>query len=272
MERQLEGRTAVIHGGGGAIGGAVARAFAREGARVFLAGRTLPRLREVAAEIEAAGGRVEVATVDALDEGAAAAHAAAVAEKAGGIDVLLNAVGVDHVQGVPLAELSLADFAYPIEVYTRSAFVTAKAAAPYLARRRGAGARPGTGLVLNVTPPGARISSAGFLGHAVACAGVEVMTRLLAAELAPDVRVACIRSHAIPDAVTRSYTRHLFGRLAGRSGATVEGQLSAFARGTPLGALPTLAQVAETAVYLASPAAGAMTGAVLDLTAGAFPG
>jgi NAD(P)-dependent dehydrogenase (short-subunit alcohol dehydrogenase family) len=268
MEQRLEGRTAVIHGGGGAIGGAVAKAFAREGARVFLAGRTRPRLREVADEIVAAGGRVEVAAVDALDEGAAAAHAAAVAERAGGIDVLLNAVGVDHVQGVPLAELSLADFAYPIEVYTRSAFVTAKAAAPYLARRRGAGARPGTGLVLNVSPPGARLTGPGFLGHVVACAGVEAMTRHLAGELAPDVRVVCIRSHAIPDAMARSYTSHLFRRLAAQAGVTVEQQLAGFAEGTLLRALPTLAQLAETAVYLASPAAGAMTGAVVNLTSG----
>ena len=64
----LEGKTAVIYGGGGSIGGAVARAFAREGAGVFLAGRTLERLEAVANEIRKAGGMAEVAEVDALDE------------------------------------------------------------------------------------------------------------------------------------------------------------------------------------------------------------
>lgn len=265
MEMRLEGRTAVIHGGGGAIGGAVARAYAREGAWVFLAGRSLPPLRAVAAEIEAAGGRVELAAVDALDESATTAHAAAVARKAGGIDVLVNAVGVDHVQGVPLAELSVADFSYPIDVYTRAAFVTAKATAPFLSRKDA----PRAGLVLQVTPPGARLTSAGFLGHSVACAAVEAMTRLLASELAP-TRVVAIRSHAIGDAVARSYTKHLFGRLAAQAGVTVDAQLSRFASGTLTGSLPTLAEVAETAVYLASPAASAMTGAVVNLTSGAF--
>ncbi len=90
-------KTAVIYGGGGAIGGAVARAFAREGARVFLAGRTRATLDQVAREIAAAGGSVEIAEVDALDESAIDQHADAVAARAGGIDIALNAVGILHV-------------------------------------------------------------------------------------------------------------------------------------------------------------------------------
>jgi NADP-dependent 3-hydroxy acid dehydrogenase YdfG len=64
----LRDKNAVIYGGGGAIGGAVARAFAREGAKVFLAGRTLAKLDAMAREISAAGGRAETAELDALDE------------------------------------------------------------------------------------------------------------------------------------------------------------------------------------------------------------
>jgi NAD(P)-dependent dehydrogenase (short-subunit alcohol dehydrogenase family) len=75
----LDGRNAVIYGGGGAIGGAVARAFAREGARVHLAGRTLAPLERVAEQVRAAGGVAETAVVDALDEGAVDQHADAVA-------------------------------------------------------------------------------------------------------------------------------------------------------------------------------------------------
>jgi len=97
----LQNKRAVIYGGGGAIGSAVARAFAREGAKVFLA-----RLDEVAREISAAGGMVEIAEVDALDEKAIETHADAMAAKAGGIDIALNAVGILHVQGTPFAELS----------------------------------------------------------------------------------------------------------------------------------------------------------------------
>jgi 3-oxoacyl-[acyl-carrier protein] reductase len=69
----VENKNAVIYGGGGAIGGAAARAFAREGARVFLAGRTLQSLEEVAEEIHSAGGMAEAAVLDALDERAFAA-------------------------------------------------------------------------------------------------------------------------------------------------------------------------------------------------------
>jgi len=83
----LENKNAVIYGGGGSIGGAVARAFGREGARVFLAGRTRAKLEAVAEAIRSAGGAAETAEVDALDENAVDEHADAVAADAGGIDV-----------------------------------------------------------------------------------------------------------------------------------------------------------------------------------------
>ena len=86
----LESKTAVIYGGGGAIGGAAARAFAREGARVFIAGRTAARLDKVAEEIRSAGGAVETGEVDALDEDAVDRHADAIATEAGGIDISLT--------------------------------------------------------------------------------------------------------------------------------------------------------------------------------------
>jgi 3-oxoacyl-[acyl-carrier protein] reductase len=101
----LENKKAVIYGGGGAIGGAVARAFAREGATVYLAGRTLAGLDLVAQEISAAGGKAETAEVDVMDEKAVDSHADAVSARAGGIDIALNAVGIAHVQGIPFAEL-----------------------------------------------------------------------------------------------------------------------------------------------------------------------
>src|SRR3984893_1699425 len=106
----LEGKTAVIYGGGGAIGRAVARAFAREGSRVFLAGRTPERLEGGAKEIRAAGGRAETAEVDALDEQAVDEHADAVAAKAGGIDISFNLISHGDVQGAPLGDVAPEDF------------------------------------------------------------------------------------------------------------------------------------------------------------------
>jgi 3-oxoacyl-[acyl-carrier protein] reductase len=99
----LENKNAIIYGGGGAIGGAVARAFAREGARVFLAGRTLAKVEAVAGEISAVGGTAEAARVDVLDEQAIEEHVDAVAEEAGSIDVSFNAISIRDVQLIPLA-------------------------------------------------------------------------------------------------------------------------------------------------------------------------
>jgi hypothetical protein len=110
----LENKTAAIYGGGGTIGGAVARAFADAGARVYLAERSMPRLEKVANDIGDAAG---VAEVDALDERAVADHADAVAADAGGIDIALNAVSFPFVHDTPLAELTVDDVMHPIDAY-----------------------------------------------------------------------------------------------------------------------------------------------------------
>ena len=156
----LENKNAVIYGGGGAVGGAVARAFAREGATVHLAGRTRAALDLVAAEIAAAGGKAETAEVDAMDERAVDRHADAVSATSGGIDIALNAVGIAHVQGTPFAELSFEDYAHPISAYTRMNFLTAKAVARHMADaglRRDPLARPRAGrAVVGSGVPGKR--------------------------------------------------------------------------------------------------------------------
>ena len=99
----LKNKNAVIYGAGGAVGGAIARAFAREGARVFLTGRNLVSVDNVAQEISAAGGVVETAQVDALDENAVESHIRRVVEKAERIDISFNAIGIPQqgIQGIP---------------------------------------------------------------------------------------------------------------------------------------------------------------------------
>src|ERR687886_1662388 len=124
----LKNKNAVIYGGGGAIGGAVARVFAREGARVFLAGRTLQNLEEVAEEIRSAGGMAEAAVLDALDERAVDEHADAVAASAGSIDVSFNLISRGDVQGRPLVELAPEDLLRAVTNGLRSTFLTTRAA------------------------------------------------------------------------------------------------------------------------------------------------
>ena len=130
-EMLFESKNAVIYGGGGAIDGGVARTFAREGARVFLAGRTRESLEAVAADIEASGGSAEVAELDVLDERAVDEHAGEVASRAGGIDVSYNLISRGDVQGIPLVDRTAEDF-------TRPVITGITANSPPRGRRRGA--------------------------------------------------------------------------------------------------------------------------------------
>jgi NAD(P)-dependent dehydrogenase (short-subunit alcohol dehydrogenase family) len=263
----LDGKNAVVYGGGGAIGGAVARVFAREGARVFLAGRTQARLDAVAHDITAAGGTVETAQVDVLDQQAVEKHADDIAARAGGIDVALNAVSVMHDQGTPLADLSLEEFMRPVDGFLRTLFITSKAVARHMG-----GGRPG--VILTLSEPGSKLAVGGILGHSVSAAGKEAFSRVLAAELAPaNVRVICIRPHAVVDGpAAGSYTKDLFAPMAAAGGQSVEEMLTdgGMVDGTLLKRLPTLCEIAETAAFLASDRAGAMTGTVANLSAGAL--
>lgn len=261
----LQGKTAIIHGGSGAIGGAVARAFAREGARLFLTGRTGAKLEKAAGDIIAGGGQAEIAELDALDETAVVGHADDVAARAGRIDIVLNALGIPHVQGAPLAELSLEDFAHPITAYTRTNFITAKAAATHMVKQ-------GSGVILTLSTPGSRMSGVGFLGYGVTCAAIEAFSRILAGELgASSVRVICLRPDAIPEALPISYARAVFEGYAKRAGVSVDEMLAGRAEtGTLLKRFPTLAQVADYAAFVASDRAGAMTGAIANLTCGSL--
>lgn len=172
----LENSVAVIHGGGGSIGAAAARAFAREGARLFLAGRSRPRLEAAAAAAREEGAEVDVAVVDAMDQASVDRHLDRVAEAAGRIDIALNAVGFDHVQGLPIAETSLDDYLHPIVGYLRTNFVTAKAAARHMVARR-------SGVILTISTPGARLTGRGLIGNAAQSAGLEGFSRALAGEL-----------------------------------------------------------------------------------------
>jgi hypothetical protein len=106
----LDNKTAIIYGAAGAIGSAVAQAYAREGAEVHLAGRTAAALEEVAQRIQRDGGNPHVTQLDVLDRPALERHAATVAAASGGIDVCFNATSNDDRQGTPLLDMQFEDF------------------------------------------------------------------------------------------------------------------------------------------------------------------
>jgi NAD(P)-dependent dehydrogenase (short-subunit alcohol dehydrogenase family) len=258
MHALLENKTAVIYGAGGAIGGAVARAFAREGARVFLTGRDAAKLDALAEEIVGAGGVAETAQVDALDGTAVEEHLDSVIERAGRVDISVNAIGPGAApERLPLTELAGDAFARPIHFYTSSNFITATAAARHM---------NGSGVIVTLTAVPGRLPANLIGGQAPAWAAVEALSRSLALELGPaGIRVVCLRSHAIPETPLIEANLATAASAAGVSPAEFQARLE---QSTLLKRLPTLDEVAETAAFVASDRAGAMTATVVNLSAG----
>jgi NAD(P)-dependent dehydrogenase (short-subunit alcohol dehydrogenase family) len=242
----LENRNAVVYGGGGRIGSAVSEAFAREGARVHLAGRTSGPIESVAGRIRDAGGQAETAIVDALDELAVDAHADAVASRFGSIDISFNLISHGDVQGTPLAEMSLADFEQPVVTAVRTMFLTTRAAARHMVPRR-------SGVILVFGGYGDPPRGYNLGGLQVAFQAQEALRRNLAAELGPHgIRALSIQTSGIVDTLPPG-----FERIAAGIAAT-----------TLLGRGATLEDVANAAVFAASDRARSMTATKLNISAG----
>jgi len=259
----LQGKTAVIYGAGGAIGSAVARAFALEGARLFLAGRHRASVEAVAREVASGGATAHAAEVDALDEQAVDRHLGLVSDKAGSVDICFNAVGIPQtkIQGVPLLELDAEQFSLPIATYTKSYFLTAR-----LAARRMVAKRSGVIMIVTSIPSRTGIPLVGGTGPAMAA--VEQITRNLSAELAPQgVRVVGLRPQGMPETGT---IKEVFGLHAKGWGISWEQFNELITSRTHVRRLTTLAEMAAVAVFMASDKASGMTGTTVNLTMGSL--
>lgn len=255
----LENKTAILYGGGGAIGSAVARAFAREGARVFLAGRTLDTLDAIASDVVSAGGHASTARVDATDPKAVEAHFATVVDEEGGVDVSFNLIALRDVQGQELAVLPLDDYMRPIELAARTHFITATTAARHMAGR-------GRGVIMAITATPARLALPLVGGFGTACSAIEGMLRTLAAEVGPKgVRVCWLRSAGSPEAFLPDEAVDAEGQPAGLSDTDY---LAILRQNTLLKRFPRLSEVGDAAALMASDRASAMTGATANITCG----
>jgi 3-oxoacyl-[acyl-carrier protein] reductase len=250
----LESKKAVIYGGGGSIGGAIARAFAREGAHVFLAGRTEAKLAQVANDIRKAGGEAETAVVDALDEDAVGRHADAIVAEAGGIDISFNLITHPHTHGIPFHEMEVDDFMAPVETAARTTFITARAAARHMIPRR-------SGVILAFGGPGDRSGPMRdyYLGGTqVAFDAIETMRRQLSVELGPHgIRFVTLASGGLTESLPEGFE----GRE--RIVEMIEGQ-------TLLGRAATLEDVGNAAAFAASDHARTMTAAIVNVSCGAL--
>ncbi|MGV3615370.1 MAG: SDR family NAD(P)-dependent oxidoreductase [Fimbriimonas sp.] len=238
----LKDKVAVIYGAGGSIGGAVARAFAREGARVFLSGRNLEKVRPLAEEIAA-----EAAEVDATDEGAVDAFVASVVAKAGRVDVSFNLIGYGDVQE-PLMEISVDDFLQPIVTAMRSHFLTTRAAARSMIRQ-------GSGVVLTFGGGGPQ-TEAGLGGFKVALDAIEGLRRQWALELGTQgIRVVTLKTGGILESIADDF------EAKGEIERAIVGQ-------TLLKRAATLEDVGNVAVFVASDWGRTLTSTEVNLSCG----
>ena len=259
----LENKIAVIYGAGGAIGGAVARAFARDGATLFLTGRHRASIETVAREVVAAGGSAEAAEVDAVDEQSVNRHLQSVIDTSGRLDISFNAVGIPNTEilGVPLVDLDVEQFLLPIAIYAKSYFMTARMAARRMVANR-------SGVIMTVTALHSRTGIPLVGGYGPAMAAKEALTRDLSAELAPHgIRVVGLRPQAMPETPT---IKDAFEPRARASGMTWEQWQEFLASKTHARRLMSLDELAQMAVFMASDRASGMTGTIVNLTMGSL--
>src|SRR6266849_2591612 len=244
MNELLDGKTAIIYGGGGGIGGGVARTFAREGASVYLVGRTRAPLDAVAKDIKSAGGSAEVAELDALDERAVESHVKSVVSKTGHVDISFNLITRGDVQGTPLIDMETDDLLRAVVNGLRANFITARAAARRMIEQR-------SGVILH-------------LNSASGDGATESFMRYLAAELGPrGVRVCGIWTAGVADTLTQEKLGAVNENVP-----DVQRVKEMLAGMTALRRNVTLANVAEAAAFLASDRAAGITGTMTNVTAG----
>jgi 3-oxoacyl-[acyl-carrier protein] reductase len=245
----LENKVAAIYGGGGNIGGAAARAFAREGARVFLAGRTTTSLEEVASDVRSNGGVADISLVDALDEGQVNAFVDDVIARAGKLDISFNVIAYRDVQK-PLTEITLDEFEQPIVTATRTQFLTTSAAVRHMAPKR-------SGVILTFGGSGPQ-TVPGMGGFKIALDAVEGLRRQWASELGPfGIRVISMKTGGIPETMPRHFP-----------GA--DEIMASIIDGTLLKRAATLEDVGNVATFLVSDHSRTMTSTEVNISSGAL--
>lgn len=255
----LQGKTAVVYGGSGSVGGAVAKAFVREGAVVHLAARGLERLEATAETLRAIGGDVHVGTADALDRASVEAHLASVVAISGHVNIVFSAIDWGDAQGNDLIDLDFERFFMPVERGLKSWFNIGAVMACHMGDNGG-------GVILGITANAAREAYNQMGGFGIACAAVEHYLRHLAVENGPKgVRCCWVRSPGSPDTPG---VREVWEIHAREKGLTFDQMHAEMARDTPLRRISSLAQVADAVVLLASDLASSMTATMANATGG----
>ena len=247
LERfRLDGKIAIVTGAGRGIGAATARAMGEAGANVVLASRTAKQLETVAADVRAFGGQALVIPTDVNENANIEALAHATIEEFGRIDIVINNAGGTPPR--PFLDTSPGYFERAFHFNTTTAFVLSKAAVPHMIEQ-------GEGTIVNISSAIGRLRDRGFTAYGTAKAALTHLTRLMAADLAPKVRVNGI---AVGSVATSALETVL----------TDDGIRTEMVTGTPLKRLGEPDDIALCALYLASPAASFVTGKIFEIDGG----
>jgi 7-alpha-hydroxysteroid dehydrogenase len=243
---RLDDRVAVVTAAGRGIGAASALAFAESGADVVIAARTSAQLEEVAAQVEKLGRRAVVVAADLSDLDAVEGLVATAVDEFGRLDVVVNNVG--GTMPTPFLDTRVESFEEAFHFNVSTAFALTRAALPHLLET-------GNGSVINITSAMGRLRDRGFVAYGTAKAALAHMTRLLAADCAPKVRV----NGVAPGSIATSALEIVL---------TNEPLRTEMVAKTPLRRLGDADDIALAVLYLASDASSFVTGKILEVDGG----
>ncbi|MBC9914514.1 SDR family NAD(P)-dependent oxidoreductase [Chitinophaga varians] len=259
----LKDKVAVVFAASGEVAGAVARAFAQHGAIVYVTARNLDAARLRAEEIVASGGRAEAGQVDALNEAAIDAYLQKVVADNGRLDMVFNGIGSyykDAGSGTPTTVATFEQFMNPLQRICGSQFLTSRVAAKYMIESGSAG----TILLFNASM--AKTKTANMAGFAAACAAIEGLTRVMAAEFGQHgIKAICICSGALMET---SKIREMIRDFSALAGIPREEMAGNYTRFDLLKSGPTLKQLGETAAFLVSENGAPFNSHIVDFDCG----
>ena len=263
----LEGQVAVVTGGTGVLGGAMARGLARAGARVGVLGRREANARQVVAAIESAGGEAAPLAADVLEAAQLLEARSAILERWGRLDILVNAAGGNRTDALvaddaTFFEASLEAFDQVLDLNLRGTVLASQVFAEAMARRADGGQPRGS--IVNISSMAARHAMTRVMAYSIAKGGVDNFTIWLALELArkygPGMRVNAIAPGFFLGEQNRALLVNPDGSLTPR-GEKVIGH-------TPAGRFGEPDELIGTLIWLCSPAAAFVTGVVVPVDGG----
>lgn len=259
---ELTNKVALVFAATGDVAHEVAKTFALHGAIVYLSGRDLEKTKKISDAINADGGNTYAHNVDATNENEVAVYVNNVFKEAGRIDIVFNGIGITPTEGnygTPFVAMAYDKFLLPVNIHVGSQFLTAKTVAPYMMQAK-------SGVILTLSASIGKEARPFMAGISTACAAIEGMTRVLAAEMGmSNVRVICLRGGAMFETRTIQNTMAANAKTAGMP-VEVFGDL--IKQSALLKRAPTVKEVANVAAFLVSDRASAMTGQVINVSAG----